>query len=56
MDVKYAIVRVYVTGRNGVIWRNSNVITIWRASAIEVAVLLKNLRSKMKGVQEKDPS
>ena len=39
MDVKYAIIKVYVTERNDVIKRNSNVITIWRASAIEVTAL-----------------
>ena len=53
MDVTYTIVKVYVTERNDVIKRHSNVITIWRTSAIEVAALLKNLRSEMKGVQEK---
>ena len=52
MDVTYAIVEVYVTERNDVIKRKSNVITIWRTSAIKVAALLKkkNLRSEMKGV------
>ena len=49
----YAIVKVYVTERNDVIKRHSNVITIWQTSAIEVTALLKNLRSEMKGVQEK---
>ena len=48
MDVMYAIVMVYVTERNDVIKRHSNVITIWQTA------LLKNLRSEMKGVQEKE--
>ena len=52
MDVTYAIVKVYVTERNGVIKRHSNVITRWRTSVIEVTALLKNL--EMKGVQEKE--
>ena len=54
MDVTCAIVKVYVTERNDVIKRNSNVISIWRTSALEVIALLKNLRSEMKGVQEKE--
>ena len=34
---------------------NSNVISIWRTSAIEVTALLKKiLRSEKKGVQEKE--
>ena len=37
MDVTYVIVKIYVTERNDVIKRNSNVITIWRTSAIEVS-------------------
>ena len=41
MDVMYTIVKVFVTERNDVIERHSNVITIWRTSAIEVTVLLK---------------
>ena len=49
MDVKYAIVNVYVTERNDVIKRHSNLITIWRTSAIEVISLFKNLGSEMKG-------
>ena len=45
--VTYAIVNGYVT--------DSNVITIWRTSAIKVTALLKkNLRSETKGVQEKE--
>ena len=36
MDVKYAIVKVYVTERNDVIKHRSDVITIWRMSAFEV--------------------
>ena len=40
MDVTYAIVKVYVTERNDVIKRHSNVITTWRTSAIEVTALL----------------
>ena len=39
MDFTYAIVKVYVTERNDVIKRQSNVITIWRTSAIEVTAL-----------------
>ena len=54
MDVTYAIVKVYETERNDVIKRQSNVITIWRTSAIEVTALLKDIRSEMKGVQEKE--
>ena len=53
MDVMYAIVNFYVTERNDVIKCHSNVITIWRTSAMEVTALLKNLGSEMKGVQEK---
>ena len=49
----HAIVKVYVTERNYVIKRHITVITIWRMSAIEVTALLENLRSEMKGVQEK---
>ena len=55
MVVRYAIVKIYVIERNDVIKRNSNVITIWHTSAIEVtAILKKNLRSEIKGVQEKE--
>ena len=54
MDVTFAIVKVNVTERNDVIKRHSNVITIWRTSAVEVTALLKTLRSKIKGVQEKE--
>ena len=55
MDVTCAIVKVYVTERNDVIKRPSNVITIWRTSAIEVIALFKkNLRPEMKDVQEKE--
>ena len=54
MDVTYVLVKVYVTECNDVIKRNSNVITILRTSAIEVTALFKNLRSEMKGVQEKE--
>ena len=55
MDVTYATVKVYVTERNYIIERHSIlVITIWRTSAIEVTALLKNLRSEMKGEQEKE--
>ena len=46
------VIKVYVAERNYVIKRHSNVITIWRMSAIEVTALLKNLRSEMKRVQE----
>ena len=34
--------------------RHGNVIIVWQTSAIEVTALLKNLRSGMKGVQEKE--
>ena len=44
----------YVTERNDVIKCHSNVITIWQTSTIKVTVLLKNLHSEMKGVQEKE--
>ena len=55
MEVTHAIVKVYVTERNDVIKRHSNVITIWRLTAIEATALLKkHLRSEMKGVQEKE--
>ena len=54
MAVTYAIVKVFVTERNDVIERHSNVITIWRTSAIEVNALLKHLCSEMKGVREKE--
>ena len=53
MDVTYAIVNVYVTERNDVIKRYSNVITIWRTSAIEVTALLNNLRSET--IPDTDP-
>ena len=53
MDVTFAIVEVYVTERNDDMERNSNVITMWRTSAIELTAVLNNLRSEMKGVQEK---
>ena len=54
MYVTCIIDKVYVTECNDVMKRHSNVITIWRTSAIEVTALLKNLRSEMKGVQEKE--
>ena len=41
MDVMYAIVQVYLTERNDVIKHDSNYITIWRTSVIEVTALLK---------------
>ena len=44
MDVTHAIVKVYVTDRNDVIKRHSNVL---------VTALVKHLRSEMKGEQEK---
>ena len=53
-DATYAIVKIYVTERNDAIKRHSNVITIWRTSEIEVAALLKNLRSETKNGQEKE--
>ena len=54
MNVTFAIVKVYVTEHNDIIKRHSNAITIWQTSAIEMTALLKNLRSEMKGVQEKE--
>ena len=55
MDVTYAIDKVYVTERKDVIkCHSSNVITIWRTSAIAVTALYKYLRSEMKHVQEKE--
>ena len=52
MDIMYAIIKVYLTECNDVIKWESNVITIWRTSAIEVTALLKK-STFMKGVQEK---
>ena len=46
MGVTYVIVKVFVTDVN-VIKRHSNVITVWRTSAIEVTELLNNQRSEM---------
>ena len=46
MDFTYAIVKVYVTERNIVIKRDSNVITIWRVPAIKVTALLRKSTSK----------
>ena len=54
MEVIYGIVKIYVTERNDVIKCHSNVIAIWRTSAIEVTALSKNRRSEMKVVQEKE--
>ena len=54
MDVMYAIVKVYVTDGYDVNKRRSNVITIWRTSAIELTALLNKSTSEMKGVQEKE--
>ena len=54
MNVEYAIVKVYVTDRNDVIIRHSNVIKVRRMSAIEVTAFLKILRSEMKVEQEKE--
>ena len=54
MDVTYGIVKVYVTERNDVIKCHGNVITIWWTSTIEMIALIKNLRSEMKSVQEKE--
>ena len=54
MDATYAIVKIYVTECNDVIKRHSNVFTILRTSAIEVAASLKNLYSEMKNGQEKE--
>ena len=52
MDVRHAIVKAFVSKRNDVIKRNSNVITIGRTPAIELIALLKiTLRSEIKGVQ-----
>ena len=54
MKVTYEIDKFYVTERNDIIKRHSNVITIRRTSAIEVTALLKNLHSETKDVQEKE--
>ena len=54
MEVTYATIKVYITERNDVIERHTNVITIWGTSKIKVSAFLQNLRSEMKGVQEKD--
>ena len=54
MDVTYAIVKIYITEHKDVIERHSNVITVCRTPAIEVAALLKNLCLEKKGVQEKE--
>ena len=54
MDVRYAIVEVYVSEHNDVIKCHSNVITIWQTPTNEVTALLKHLRSEMKGMQEKE--
>ena len=54
MDVTEAVLKVNVTERNDVIKRHSNVITILRTSATHVTALFKNLRSEIKGVQEKE--
>ena len=43
MEATYAIIK-----------RHSNVVTISRTSAVKVTALSKNLRSEMKGVQEKE--
>ena len=48
-----AIVKVYVTERNDIIKRHSNIFTIWRTPVIGMTALLKDLRSEMKDVQEK---
>ena len=52
MDVTYVIAKVYISERNDVIKRHSNVITILQTSAIEVTALFffLNLRSQMKSV------
>ena len=44
----------YVTEHNDVIKCHSNVITIWRTSAVKVTALLNNLCSEKKSVQEKE--
>ena len=48
------MVKVYVTECSDVIEWHSDVVTIWRTLAIKVTALLKNLRSEMKDVQEKE--
>ena len=48
MDVAYAIDKVYVTERDDVIKCHSNVIIIWRKSAIEVTALFKMYVQKWK--------
>ena len=54
MEVTCAIVKVYIIEGDDVMKRHSNVFTIRRPSAVEVIALLKNRRSEMKGVQEKE--
>ena len=54
MDITYTIVKVYITECNDVIKCHSYVITIWQMSAIKATASLKNLRSEMKGLQEKE--
>ena len=54
MDIRYAIIKVYVTECNDVIKCHSSVIKIWRTSANEETALLENLHSEMKSVQEKE--
>ena len=56
MAVMYAILTVYVTKRNDIIKRLSNVITIWHTSAIEVTTLLKVLIQKWKVCKKKNLS
>ena len=43
MDVTYASVKVYVTESKDVIKHHSNVIIMWRTSAIETTALLKKI-------------
>ena len=54
MDVTYVIGKIYVTERNDALKRNSNVITIWRTSAIEVTSLSKKIYVQKWKVCEKE--
>ena len=54
MDFTYAIVKVYVTERNDVIKRHSNVITVWQASVIWVTALLEKSTFRNKRCEEKE--
>ena len=52
----YAIVKTDISEIDDATKRHGNVITIWRTSGFKVTALLKNPRSEMKGMQEKNSS